>query len=66
MPESFDKQTRAMIEDIVERKLLELLGDPDYGLELRDKVKKKLKQSLKNPGKGIPAAEVAKKLRLKW
>jgi 5S rRNA maturation endonuclease (ribonuclease M5) len=66
MGDKLDKKTKAAIEEIVERKLIEILGDPDYGLELRKEVKERVKQSLKEGGKGIPAATVAKKLGLKW
>ena len=66
MGDRLDKKTKAAIEEIVERKLMEILGDPDYGLELRKEVEERLKQSLKGEGKGMPAATVAKKLGLKW
>jgi hypothetical protein len=55
-----------MIENIIERKLIEILGDPDSGLVLTDKVRIRLEQSFKTKGKGIPADKVANKLGLKW
>ncbi len=63
------KEFQELIEQTVEQKLLELLGDPDEGLELRKEVKARLKRSSARERKGIrgiPAAEVAKKLGLKW
>ncbi|MBI1800323.1 MAG: hypothetical protein HY259_08265 [Chloroflexi bacterium] len=35
-------ELREMIEDTLERKLIELLGDPDEGLELRTSVREQL------------------------
>jgi hypothetical protein len=61
-----DAHTRTVIEEIVERKILQLLSDPDYGLRLRKAVREQLRRSLKSRRKGIPAAQVAKKLGLKW
>ena len=55
-----------MIENIIERKLIEILGDPDSDLVLTDKVRIRLEQSFKLKGKGIPADKVANKLGLKW
>ena len=62
-------QFKALIEEVVEEKLQEILGDPDVGLELRDEVKEKLKQSLaavKDGQKGIPIEEVANQAGLNW
>jgi hypothetical protein len=63
------EQLQTMIEEAVEAKLQELVGDPDEGLELRDEVKAKLRKSLsatERGGKGIPIEEVARKLGLEW
>jgi len=35
------------LENLIEHKLLEILGDPDSGLEIRKEFKKKLLQRLK-------------------
>ncbi len=62
-------ELKELIEQTVEQKLMELLGDPDASLELREEVKARLKRSLARERKGIrgiPAAEVAKKLGLEW
>jgi len=37
-----EKELREMIESIIERKLLELLGDPDEGLPLRKSIRQRL------------------------
>jgi len=62
-------QFEALIENAVERKLAELLGDPDKGLELKPAVKAKLRRSLtavEHGERGLAAEEVAKDLGLKW
>lgn len=62
-------QLKELIEQTVEQKLLEILGDPDEGLELREEAKARLKRSFARGRKdirGIPAAEVAGKLGLEW
>lgn len=63
------EELRGLIEEMVEQKMLELLGDPDEGLELQEEVKARLKRTLARQRKGIrgvPATEVAKKLGLEW
>jgi hypothetical protein len=62
-------QFKALIEEVVEEKLQEILGDPDVGLELRDEVKERLKQSLaavRSGYKGIPIERVAEQAGLDW
>ena len=61
-------ELKALIQDAVEKALVELLGDPDYGLELRKEVQERLQHSLKQRGKGprIPAEEVAKRVGANW
>jgi hypothetical protein len=49
------------IEQLIEQKLLEILGDPDSGLHLKKEFKTKLEQRLKKPSKRIPHEEVLKK-----
>lgn len=53
------------IEAIVERKLLEFLGDPDAGLELRPSFVRELKHRLKNKQKYISHAEVMRRYGLR-
>jgi hypothetical protein len=63
------EQLKALIEETVEEKLQEILGDPDEGLELREEVIQKLKTSLsamKRGEKGIPIGQVAKEIGLDW
>ncbi len=60
------EQLKALIEEMVEAKLEEYLGDPDEGLELKEEVIQRLKahEALKKPR--IPMEQVAKKHGLKF
>ena len=58
------EQLKAVIQETVEEKLYEILGDPDQGLELKNEVRERLKQSLVAKGKGIPFEQVARELAL--
>jgi hypothetical protein len=49
------------IEQLVEQKLLEIIGDPDSGLHLKKEFKSKLEQRLKKPSKRISHEEVLKR-----
>jgi hypothetical protein len=49
------------LEHLIEYKFLEILGDPDSGLQLRKEFKTKLEQRLKKPSKRISHEEVLKK-----
>jgi hypothetical protein len=63
------EEFEALIGRAVEQKLLELLGDPDEGLELRDEVVTRLQRSLEaeHAGqRGVPIYEVASQLGLEW
>ncbi|MGH7902160.1 MAG: hypothetical protein ACRENZ_10525 [Thermodesulfobacteriota bacterium] len=58
-----------MIDNVIERKLIELFGDPDRGLEVKPSVNARLRRSLntvKRGERGISAKQVAKELGLKW
>ena len=57
---------KALIQEVVEDKLEEMLGDPDEGLEVREEVKERLRRSLAAKGKGIPAERVASEMGLEW
>ena len=62
-------ELKALIQEAVEKAMLELLGDPDQGLELREGIQERLKHSLERVHKGdqgIPAEEVAKEVGLTW
>lgn len=50
------------LEYLIEQKVLEILGDPDSGLELKDEFKKELRERLENPSKGISIEEEFTKL----
>ena len=49
------------LEYLIEQKVLELLGDPDSGLELRQEVRQELSQRLKNPSWKVSHQEVIKR-----
>jgi hypothetical protein len=58
-----------IIQEAVEQKLMEMLGDPDEGLELREDVKARLRRSLEGERQGaktIPVQDVAAQLGLEW
>ena len=42
------------LEQFIEQKLLEILGDHDSGLQLKEEFRTKLEQRLKKSSKGIP------------
>ncbi|MBF0557088.1 MAG: hypothetical protein HQK96_21450 [Nitrospirae bacterium] len=41
------------LERFVEQKVVEVIGDPDTGLQLRDDFRAKLQQRLSNPAKRV-------------
>jgi len=49
------------IEQLIENKFLELIGDPDSGLKLRKDFRAKLEKRLKKPAQRIPHQEVLKR-----
>ena len=63
----FKKMIEAIVETTVEEKLLEILGDPDEGLEIREAVQERLihqKQAVRQGQYGQPLEEVARALGL--
>jgi len=46
------------LEGLIEQKILEVLGDPDSGLELKEEFKQELKRRLENPSHTISHHEV--------
>jgi hypothetical protein len=63
------EELREVVEEAVERKLTEMLSDPDKGRTLRSTVERRLRRSVqatRRGARGVPAAEVAKKYGLKW
>ncbi|HEY5596979.1 MAG TPA: hypothetical protein VIL47_06915 [Candidatus Bipolaricaulota bacterium] len=60
---------KTLIEETVEQKLLELVSDPDQGLEMRKEVIARLKRGTAREQRGnkaISARDAAKKLGLDW
>jgi hypothetical protein len=60
---------KALIEEVVEEKLQEMLRDPDEGLSLRPEVEERLVKSLNQPKESrrtVSAQEVARDLGLNW
>ncbi len=54
---------KSLINNVLEEKLQEMLGDPDWGLELKDEVSKRLQRSLKQTQqgrRGIPLEEASR------
>jgi len=63
------EELRALIADVVEEKLRELVGDPDAGLELRPEVRERLLKTLNRPRESrrtVPASEVASQFGADW
>jgi hypothetical protein len=62
-------ELRDLIKEVVTQTILELFGDPDEGLELREEVKERLHRSLgatQTNGETQPVQDVAAKLGLEW
>ncbi len=58
------EELKAIIGEVVEEKLRELLTDPDAGLTLRPEVQERLLRDLQEPqqeGENIPAADLARR-----
>ena len=49
------------LEHLIEQKVMELLGDPDSGLGLRQEFKEELNRRLKIPGPRVSRQEVEKR-----
>ena len=61
------EELQEMIEAAVERKLLEILGDPDAGLEIREAIRERLlrqKQAVAAGERGQPFEDVVHELGL--
>ncbi len=59
------EELRALIADVVEEKLRELVGDPDAGLQLRPEIQERLLRTLNLPRESrrtIQPSEVARQL----
>ena len=60
-------ELREMIEVLIEQKLLEILGDPDEGLEVRNPVRERLlrqKEAVAAGNRGQPFEKVVQELGL--
>jgi hypothetical protein len=60
-------ELRALIEDAVESKIVELVGDPDAGLELREEIRVRLlaqQRDVAAGNVGEPLEDVVKRLGL--
>jgi len=63
------EELKALIGEVVEEKLREMLGDPDGGLVLRPDIQERLVKSLNQPKESrqsVSAPEVARRLGLEW
>ena len=49
------------LEYLIEQKILEVPGDPDYGLELKEEFKEKLKERLRSSSEKVSHKEVIRK-----
>jgi len=50
------------LEYLIEQKILEFLGDPDFGLELRDEFREELENRLRDVSKRVSHEEVVKRI----
>ena len=50
------------LEYLIEQKILEVLGDPDSGLDLKEEFKQELKKRLENPSGRIPHNKVVSRI----
>jgi hypothetical protein len=63
------EELRAVIGEVVEEKLREVLNDPDVGLALRPEIQERLRTDLQEPqerGQNVSAAELARRRGLDW
>jgi hypothetical protein len=63
------EELKAVIAEVVEEKLREVLSDPDAGLAFRPEVRERLLKDLEEPqvdGENIPASELARQRGLEW
>jgi hypothetical protein len=62
-------ELRNLIQEVVKQIIIEMLGDPDQGLELQQHIVNRLQRSLattQSGRKNISAQEAASKLGLEW
>ena len=66
-PAEFRELVEVIVEDAVERKLVELLGDPDHGLQIRKSVQERLLQqqrAVQSGQRGRSLGDVVEELEL--
>jgi len=56
-------ELRLLIEDVVQEKLVELLGDPDEGLELRPEIREPLERQRRRRERGARGTPLSAVLR---
>ncbi len=59
------EELKIFIDEAVDNRLTQRLGDPDAGLEVKPEFIERIKKSRRNKNT-IPAEELAKRLGLKW
>ena len=62
-------ELRNLIKEVVSQTILEMFGDPDEGLEIRDEIKERLHRSLSTPSTSMetrPVQDIAATLGLEW
>jgi hypothetical protein len=65
--DEFKEMLESVVEETVERKLIEILGDPDEGLEIRSEVRERLLRQRKEVARGErgrPLEDVVRELGL--
>lgn len=58
-------ELKHLVREVTRQTVVEILADPDEGLELRDEMKARLRASLAAT-ETIPVADVAARLGLEW
>jgi hypothetical protein len=59
--DTISQLTKDDLENLIEQKVLEILGDPDADLDLRDDFKEKLRSRIEKRVDRIPHQEVMKR-----
>ena len=65
--DEFKEMLESVVEETVERKLIEILGDPDEGLEIRSEVRERLlrqRQGVAGGERGRPLEDIVRELGL--
>ena len=61
------EEFKGLVKEVVSQTIIELLGDPNEGLELREEIQERLHRSLTASAKKPKSAqEVAENLGLEW